>query len=267
MALEWQRLWPRVWLLAGVVSDIPEAGDYFVFEIGAEQFVIAHQADGSIKAFYNVCPHRGNRVCLNERGSVGQFICAFQGIRSRAFKGPLGASKSSACGIFTASWIVILIGKRVTGRSKRRAMREIRALAGEHDLVTLIEQSVLADHDAAIGFAVGKPLARANASRPQHIAGAHRYGKAHVIPGNAANPCDVVRDLMIEPAPNGHGVNAGGDDSAEDGLLGGSGVGVKILRIVAPREFEQLFSSDGVSAGPTHFAENEIFVVTHAASS
>lgn len=79
MALEWERLWPRVWLLAGVSSDIPEEGDYFVFEIGAEQFVITRQADGSIKAFYNVCPHRGNRVCLNDRGSVGQFTCTFHG--------------------------------------------------------------------------------------------------------------------------------------------------------------------------------------------
>ena len=28
MELEWQRLWPRVWLIAGVVSDMPEEGDY-----------------------------------------------------------------------------------------------------------------------------------------------------------------------------------------------------------------------------------------------
>ena len=34
MQLEWQRMWPKVWLLAGVTSDIPEAGDYFTFEIG-----------------------------------------------------------------------------------------------------------------------------------------------------------------------------------------------------------------------------------------
>jgi phenylpropionate dioxygenase-like ring-hydroxylating dioxygenase large terminal subunit len=79
MAKEWQRLWPRVWLLAGVVADIPEDGDYFVFEVGAEEFIVTRQKNGSIKAFYNVCPHRGNRVCLNERGSVGQFTCSFHG--------------------------------------------------------------------------------------------------------------------------------------------------------------------------------------------
>ena len=79
MQLEWQQMWPRVWLLAGVVSDIPEHGDYSVFEIGAEQIVLVRQSDASIKAFYNVCPHRGNRIALNDRGSVAQFTCAFHG--------------------------------------------------------------------------------------------------------------------------------------------------------------------------------------------
>ena len=79
MQLEWQHMWPRVWLLAGVVSDIPEHGDYSVFEIGTEQIILVRQADASIKAFYNVCPHRGNRIALNDRGSVAQFTCAFHG--------------------------------------------------------------------------------------------------------------------------------------------------------------------------------------------
>lgn len=79
MEKEWATLWPRVWLLAGVVSDIPEEGDYFTYEHGSEEFVIVRQADGAIKAFYNVCPHRGNKVCLNERGSVAKFTCCFHG--------------------------------------------------------------------------------------------------------------------------------------------------------------------------------------------
>src|SRR5689334_5919457 len=79
MELEGQRLWPRVWLLAGVASDIPEEGDYFTFALGREEFVLVRQLDGGIKAFYNVCPHRGNRVALNERGTLARFTCAFHG--------------------------------------------------------------------------------------------------------------------------------------------------------------------------------------------
>jgi phenylpropionate dioxygenase-like ring-hydroxylating dioxygenase large terminal subunit len=77
MAAEWQRLWPRVWLIAGVVSDVAEAGDYYQFDFGHEAFVMVRGEDARIRVFYNVCPHRGNRVVLNDRGSVGQFTCAF----------------------------------------------------------------------------------------------------------------------------------------------------------------------------------------------
>jgi len=77
MALEWQHLWPRVWLLAGVTSDIPEPGDFFVFDHGHESIVLVRQDDGGIKAFFNVCPHRGNKICLTDMGSVPKFTCAF----------------------------------------------------------------------------------------------------------------------------------------------------------------------------------------------
>ncbi|MFO1466178.1 MAG: aromatic ring-hydroxylating dioxygenase subunit alpha [Steroidobacteraceae bacterium] len=81
MALEWRSLWPRVWLLAGATSDIREEGDYTVFDIGHESVVLVRQKDGSIRAFHNVCPHRGNKIALNESGSVERFTCAFHGWR------------------------------------------------------------------------------------------------------------------------------------------------------------------------------------------
>jgi phenylpropionate dioxygenase-like ring-hydroxylating dioxygenase large terminal subunit len=81
MQLEWQHLWPRVWLLAGVTSDIPESGDYTRFDHGHESFIIVRQDDGSIRAFYNACPHRANPIALNERGSVAKFTCAFHAWR------------------------------------------------------------------------------------------------------------------------------------------------------------------------------------------
>jgi phenylpropionate dioxygenase-like ring-hydroxylating dioxygenase large terminal subunit len=79
MEREWKSLWPRVWLLVGVTPDLKEEGDFFVHAHGHEEFVVSRQADGSIKAFYNACPHRGNRVCLTERGAVAKFTCPFHG--------------------------------------------------------------------------------------------------------------------------------------------------------------------------------------------
>ncbi|MCK9284701.1 MAG: aromatic ring-hydroxylating dioxygenase subunit alpha [Rhodocyclaceae bacterium] len=77
MEKEWQHLWPRVWLIAAVTADIREPGDFTVFEHGHEEFIVVRQDDGSIKAFYNVCSHRGNRVCQVDRGTASSFTCAF----------------------------------------------------------------------------------------------------------------------------------------------------------------------------------------------
>src|SRR5207302_9203360 len=54
MQREWQSLWPHVWLLAGVASDIPEEGDYFTFAVGPDQCTLLRQADESLKSLYKV---------------------------------------------------------------------------------------------------------------------------------------------------------------------------------------------------------------------
>ena len=77
MDKEWKHLWPRVWLLAGVTADVPEAGDYFRFDHGHESIIVVRQEDGGLKAFFNVCSHRGNPIALNEHGSVAKFTCPF----------------------------------------------------------------------------------------------------------------------------------------------------------------------------------------------
>ena len=73
MQLEWERLWTRAWLIAGIETDIPDAGDYFVFRVGRESILVVRQQDGSVKAMYNVCAHRGNQIVQNDRGSATQF--------------------------------------------------------------------------------------------------------------------------------------------------------------------------------------------------
>ena len=78
--LEWERMWTKVWLLAGRESDLQTAGDYFTYEIGPESILIVRQTDGSIAARYNVCMHRGNRLCEPGRGHVSRaFTCGFHG--------------------------------------------------------------------------------------------------------------------------------------------------------------------------------------------
>jgi len=76
---EWEKMWCRVWLMAGRESDIPDAGDYFTFEIGPESILVIRQRDGSPRARYNVCMHRGNRLREPGRGHAELFSCRFHG--------------------------------------------------------------------------------------------------------------------------------------------------------------------------------------------
>ncbi|MCS6946617.1 MAG: aromatic ring-hydroxylating dioxygenase subunit alpha, partial [Steroidobacteraceae bacterium] len=80
MELEWQRLWTKVWLLGGREVDIPEPGDFIVTDIGRESILLVRQHDGSIRGFYNVCQHRGNRLadCGVHKASASKtFKCQY----------------------------------------------------------------------------------------------------------------------------------------------------------------------------------------------
>jgi len=77
MAREWDQLWTRTWQIAALETDLPEPGDYSVYRLLKESIIVVRQNDGSVKAFYNVCAHRGNQLVHNDRGSVAQFTCSF----------------------------------------------------------------------------------------------------------------------------------------------------------------------------------------------
>lgn len=70
----------RNWLLAGHVSELPEAGDYVTFEAAGERALVIRAADGSLRAFHNVCRHRGSRVVSGESGRCRRsIVCPFHG--------------------------------------------------------------------------------------------------------------------------------------------------------------------------------------------
>lgn len=75
---EWDRMWTKVWLLGGREELIPDAGDWLTHSVGPENFIFARQADGSIRGFYNVCPHRGNRILpVDGVGAAHSFRCGY----------------------------------------------------------------------------------------------------------------------------------------------------------------------------------------------
>jgi Rieske 2Fe-2S family protein len=69
----------RVWLYAGHHSEIPNPGDFFLYELDGESVIISHGLDGEIRAMMNVCRHRGSHVCWEKQGNTKRFTCPYHG--------------------------------------------------------------------------------------------------------------------------------------------------------------------------------------------
>ena len=65
------------WIYVAVEPDVPEAGDYITVKIGHDSVIIVRDDDMEIKAFHNVCRHRGARICNEEKGTVGNIVCPY----------------------------------------------------------------------------------------------------------------------------------------------------------------------------------------------
>ena len=78
MELENRKMWPRVWQFAAREEDLPEPGDYVVYENAGRSYLVVRQEDGSVRAFHNVCLHRGRKL-RTESGWAADFQCPFHG--------------------------------------------------------------------------------------------------------------------------------------------------------------------------------------------
>jgi Rieske 2Fe-2S family protein len=65
------------WLLIDHASRIPNARDYFLADVGTESIIVVRDRRAAIRAFYNVCRHRGSRVCRESSGHLESFICPY----------------------------------------------------------------------------------------------------------------------------------------------------------------------------------------------
>lgn len=67
------------WLLVSHESRIPEPGDYFLFEIGGESLIFMRDKTRAVVALFNVCRHRGSRICEEPQGRLKWLSCAYHG--------------------------------------------------------------------------------------------------------------------------------------------------------------------------------------------
>src|SRR5688572_6247955 len=86
-AQEQEAIFSRQWVLVGHQSQVERAGDFFVREVlpsqgsgttgAGESLIIARDREGTLRGFYNVCRHRGTRLCEEASGHSATIQCPY----------------------------------------------------------------------------------------------------------------------------------------------------------------------------------------------
>jgi phenylpropionate dioxygenase-like ring-hydroxylating dioxygenase large terminal subunit len=79
MQMEADKLWPKVWHVGGLMADLQEPGDWVAHNFLRESVVMIRQDDGSVRAFFNACLHRGNRLVWSDIGAGDVITCSYHG--------------------------------------------------------------------------------------------------------------------------------------------------------------------------------------------
>lgn len=77
---EKERLWPRVWQVACRVEELEKVGDFVTYDICDQSIIVVRSASDAIRAYYNVCMHRGRRL-TEGCGHAARFHCNYHGWR------------------------------------------------------------------------------------------------------------------------------------------------------------------------------------------
>lgn len=70
-------IWYKDWIFAASAAELPKAGAYVTLQLGAYPVVIVKGSDGEVRAFHNVCRHRGQRLCSKTAGSTAKLVCPY----------------------------------------------------------------------------------------------------------------------------------------------------------------------------------------------
>jgi phenylpropionate dioxygenase-like ring-hydroxylating dioxygenase large terminal subunit len=76
---EIEGIFARCWLYLGHESQIQKPGDYLTTYMGEDPVILWRDARGQPRVFLNTCRHRGNRLCMYERGKASSLTCSYHG--------------------------------------------------------------------------------------------------------------------------------------------------------------------------------------------
>lgn len=74
--LEIEQIFKREWMCVGRTAEVPNPGDYLTYEIIDQPVFVIRQKDDSLKAYANVCIHRGSKL-LSGKGCAGRIVCPY----------------------------------------------------------------------------------------------------------------------------------------------------------------------------------------------
>jgi Rieske 2Fe-2S family protein len=76
-AHDMETIFRRHWIFAGLETHISKPGDFRIYKIGPDEIILLRDSDGSVNALFNVCSHRGSRLCLETQGRVKTLVCPY----------------------------------------------------------------------------------------------------------------------------------------------------------------------------------------------
>jgi Rieske 2Fe-2S family protein len=72
-----EHIFGKHWIFVAVEPQIPEAGDYITVDFDKHSILITRDDDMQVRAFHNVCRHRGSRLCASQQGQLGNIVCPY----------------------------------------------------------------------------------------------------------------------------------------------------------------------------------------------
>ena len=74
---ELQTIWRGGWLFAGFAIEVPNPGDFLTLAVDGTPVVVIRGDDGTVRAFHNVCRHRGTQLCREDAGHLRAIVCPY----------------------------------------------------------------------------------------------------------------------------------------------------------------------------------------------
>ncbi|MEB8386434.1 aromatic ring-hydroxylating dioxygenase subunit alpha [Rhodobacteraceae bacterium KMM 6894] len=180
-------VWNRNWIWVGHESQIPNPGDYFLFDYGPESLIIVRDRAGEVHAHLNVCRHRGSRVCTESTGNARLFVCPYHAW-TYELTGNLRAGREMGAGFDPKKWglqsakVVVFQGLILVCPSHdappiEEALAQLAPLTAPFDL-----ENLKVIHTASYPVPANWKLALENYLECYHCAPAHQeYSRSHTL--------------------------------------------------------------------------------------